>query len=559
MIIMKIINHLVDPEIVEEILDCGFEDYIYNNAPLKEIQTGDKNTDKRIRMLVRICRQAMLKHKLEKYVEDYTGETDEDVVRYFNNILSDDEKHRFFIFAADKHGNLVNLFHYGRKKHIHYLSRLANCDEITLYYHATPFRYWTADRNAISFRSIIVDIDTVLFDFDPHTADKETVRNFFIKKYCLPPALYPDAITLSGHGAHITYYIEECTKENFEIRQRIYDNMIFLLSGDVAVRNGARKYRCPTSFNLKDSTPIRTRLFLYDNGNDHSLERFLPYLKPQEEIDEYFSKSKDASNEKRRKTNIQKLLYAGFTMEQIENKEYLKRKPKKPKNTKPAVNKSCDKKPSSETLNEPDKDVLVADFYYDKDYDLDFSKLRYRNDYRTQGFSYWNVLVDIHNFLVHHSANKHLLLHKRNLFFHILSNIGRHIFEEPEDFIEYCTQYCDETSNYYDEMCITIYANFSGNFYPYKLETIADAIGFTKEDIMNSFCSFSREEREARRRKYERDYYRTNRSDNKAARKKQACMKYIRENPEADYKEVTDRFQISTATFYRYKNELTDM
>ena len=104
----------------------------------------------------------------------------------------------------------------------------------------------------------------------------------------------------------------------------------------------------------------------------------------------------------------------------------------------------------------------------------------------------------IHNFLVHHSANKHLLLHKRNLFFHILSNIGRHIFEEPEDFIEYCTQYCDETSNYYDEMCITIYTNFSGNFYPYKLETIADAIGFTQEDIKNSFCSFSREEREAR-------------------------------------------------------------
>ena len=34
-------------------------------------------------------------------------------------------------------------------------------------------------------------------------------------------------------------------------------------------------------------------------------------------------------------------------------------------------------------------------------------------------------------------------------------------------------------------------------------------------------------------------------------------MKYIKEHPEADYKEITGKFDISTATFYRYKNKIS--
>ena len=550
---MRFINHLIEPEIVELLVDYGVDDFVFNDKLLKEICTGDKNIDKELRMWVRICRQALLEDKLEQFVKNSPDPPDEELVSFYRTILPHDPEHRFFLFASDKHGTYVNLHHYGREEHIYYLAKLADCDEINLFYHATPFLRWPKDRNALMFKSIILDIDDPGFTFDPQTVDKETVRRFFIEKHNLPEDFPIGAILLSGHGAHVIIFTEEYGKEKFAIRQRIYDSLIATLSADVAVRNNARKYRAVRSFNIKGKTPIRTRLFVYESPeDDKSLDRLLPYIKPQDEIDEYFSRCKEATKAKTRNTIIQKYLDMGYTMEQIENKEYLKRK----KTTSPKKTKTSPKPAPVCITEKPDASENIASFSYDKDYDLDFSRLRYRHSYK-KGFSYWNVLLDIHNFLVRNSDKKRILLHKRNKFFHILTHIGRHVFETPESFIEYCSQYCGEGSNYFEEMCTTIYANYKGKIYPYRLETIAAFLDFSEDDIHNAVCSFTKEERQERRRTYDNEYYRTNRSDNKSARKKQECMMYIKDHPDADYKEITEKFDISTATFYRYKNEIS--
>ena len=56
---MRIINHLIEPEIVDLLVEYDVDDFIFNNKPIKEICTGDKEIDKELRMWVRICRQTL--------------------------------------------------------------------------------------------------------------------------------------------------------------------------------------------------------------------------------------------------------------------------------------------------------------------------------------------------------------------------------------------------------------------------------------------------------------------------------------------------------------------
>lgn len=150
---MRIINHLIEPEIVDLLVEYDVDDFIFNNKPIKEICTDNKEIDKELRMWVRICRQTLLEDHLERFVRNNSAPPDEELVSFYRNILPYDTTHRFFLFASDKHGTYVNLHQYGREEHIYYLAKLADCDEINLFYHATPFLRWPKDRNALLFKS----------------------------------------------------------------------------------------------------------------------------------------------------------------------------------------------------------------------------------------------------------------------------------------------------------------------------------------------------------------------------------------------------------------------
>ena len=55
-------------------------------------------------------------------------------------------------------------------------------------------------------------------------------------------------------------------------------------------RNPGKKFRVPTSYNIKDpSNPIRSRMFIINKDPNRDIHRLDPLLKTKEEIHQYFT------------------------------------------------------------------------------------------------------------------------------------------------------------------------------------------------------------------------------------------------------------------------------
>lgn len=443
---------------------------------------------------------------------------------------------KHFIYVQDEEGTTYN-FYLDRYDCIKALCKLSE-HRLTVYFHPTAFTSWTKDSNAISYRCIHIDIDDVLLPFTLQSSSKDKIIEFLKEKYQLTDDLLPNAVTMSGHGLHLCYFIDETS--DFDFRQKYVDSLITFFEGDKMTRNLCRKFRLPTSYNMKDpECPVRSRLFFINKSDNKNIHRLDPMLKTEEEIQTYFRKYNEILREKKNATRER-----NRAKKNSQCSEIIKEK-KKASNSERTTKEQYPHNMTTIAHNLHQYPVLT----------IDCSKLDKKTSYSDRS-SFWNLIYDLHNYVIRHNGD--CLDGKRNQFVHILSNYAQCVMTEEET-IQFCEQYFPEDDAFHDEMLTIIKATYARHFiYWYNYCTIADILGFDAKDISKSHCNFSVErkkeaEKERNRRKYQK---RTAGIKTTAQIKKEYCYNYIKENIDKPVKLLVAELGLSQATVYRIRSEI---
>ncbi len=455
---------------------------------------------------------------------------DKTELRAFLKAILPHNNKKYFMYVADEEGTFVNLsFNY-----YDYIEALCIMSQYhyTLYFHPTSFKGWTQDKNVTSFRCTYIDIDDVAFDFDIEMATKEQVVNFIINTYNVPYELIGDIISISGHGLHICHFISET--DNIEMRQKYIDSLLTVFKGDKMTRNPGKKFRVPTSYNIKDpNKPIKSRMFIINESPNRNIHRLDPLLKTEEEIQEYF-------------TEYNVNLRAKKNATRAKNQTINDASPPQDIGTLP------NSESSDLTAGVPQKEKKKTSDEYEP---IDCNKLTYHHNFSDFN-SRWNIIYDLNNYIIRNGPM--CLTGKRNTFFHILTNYCRLVMTQDET-IEFCKQYYDEENSFYNEMIRIIKATYKRkSIYRYRYETIAAMLDFSPIDIAQSKSNFSEErkkaaERERNRRKYLK--YKANHKSEYQLRK-EFNINYINEHPDKPIKEIMIELGISQATAYRLKKNI---
>jgi len=543
---------------------------IYDNFTLyeKEIERigGEENFTEEM------LAKKIFKEKVLTYIKEneiwYDDERAE-LYTFLNMVLPVNRK-KYFIFLTDIDGTRLHLEH-KRRGHINALCALIDYPASMLY-HLTSFTEWTTD-DYISgdYTSICIDIDDIDFPFDTKTVSKYEVQDFLINKYNLHNMPKFQAASLSGNGCHIYFCFKQMN--DVKLRQKYVNSLLTVFGGDKNTSPPSHKFRVPGSMNLKDpENPKKSRLFLYDTEVD-DISYLDPYLKTQEEINEYFAYCNKQSSDKRKKTaaeNRQKkvleLQEQGFSADEI--KEIMKPKcgRKKKSDAEKASAKNSKryskivKEKSSQKTEKKEPKISYQQQKPTEAVDenlFDFESLHYKTIFSNENYCF-NVLLDLHNYLKRHGNDA--LVGKRNFFFHCLTTFAkrtRMFANNCEGFIEYCEKYYVPVEHpFHKEMVDIITLNYRPNKkYRYCLHAVAERLEFTEEDFLMSHNSFREDIRIERRSQYNHNYYEQNKPEhikNNIA-EREAIIKFIADNPQIKRAKICDIFAISKATYYRYK------
>lgn len=543
---MSNIKSAIDPFFFDILCDYDLGDYVFEDISIDELQIRYPNDADWMTKVIYSTRSKYLYHAIMRMAKEDKGKGPQELRTFLERILPQ-SGNDFYLFAKESENVCVNIPQ-KRKEHIDTLCAIADIP-YTLYYHLTPFTEWTADRFAVCFRSICIDIDGFDPGFDILTCDEKRLLDYLTEAYNLHDKPKPDAICCSGNGCHLYFQIPQINESGFEKRQRYLDSILTYFSGDVCTNNKCRKFRLPLSHNRKKGKDIKSRLILFDEPTDISFERLDPYLMTQEEIAAYRSAENDIMNEKKEKTRTEnkiKLWIAeGYSREEAEELV-----------TNPPPKQKMEKAPKAQKAPKAKKPKIKesADEYY-----FDFSDLTYRRNYNGKGPAAI-LLVDLHNFLVRNGEDA--LRGCRNCFFLILATAGLEVFtkDRMDDFIDYCETYCDKDNPFYEEMCRIIRSVFSREkVYHFKYETIRKWLNLSETDIRESKSCFTKEIRTERRKKYNHEYYEKTKNTTTlppTKQRKKDCQEYMKNNPQAKEKEVRNKFGIGHNTFHRYKKEL---
>lgn len=473
----------------------------------------------------------ILQYCVEEYISRGVKEDHTDLKKFLDHVIPFEGK-RHFIYVQDEEGTTYN-FHLDRYDCIKALLALSE-HRLTVYFHPTAFKKWTKDKFAVSYRCIYVDIDDVSFPFTLQDANKEKIIVFLKEKYRLTDDLLPNTVTMSGHGLHLCYFIYETS--DFAFRQKYVDSLITFFEGDKMTRNYSRKFRLPTSYNMKDPAhPVRSRLFFINESDDKNIHRLDPMLKNEEEIQDYFRKYNEKLCEKKNATRARN-----------KAKKTAQKQEKKP---------PVDEKSVAPVQPTKKQDTTAQDMSDEPEATFDCSTLVKKFAYSKKS-SFWNLIYDLHNFILRHNGD--CLEGKRNQFIHILSNYAQFVMTEDET-IEFCEQYFPENDEFHTEMIATVKATYGRHsVYWYNYCTIADILGFDEKDIAESRCNFSTErkaeaEKERNRRKYQK---RTASVKTDAQIKREYCCNYIRDNIDKPVKQLVAELGLSQSTVYRIRSEI---
>ncbi len=549
-------NIFTDEEL-DYLFDYDLYDSIVNAEPYTLPEELTKQQKKAIHNSVKGMKSKYVKNLVDEYLRTDTQPEPENLRAFLEQFLPK-IKSKFNIFVALKNGNYTNI-KANRTEHIDQLCRLVNCPHFSVYHYHTPFRYGkVCDAKSVGFNAITIDVDDVLFPFDMETATQEEIRQFLLDSFDFTDKPFPDAVSLSSKkGMHMIYfhdYVDYADKERNKLRQHLFDSMLLTFGGDKLTKNPCHMFRTPLSFHLKRE-PVRGRLFLFDNSGMKNLDRLMPFMQPQEDIDAYFAKCKEITEEKKAKTRhenqILKLMQEkGCTREQAE--EFLTQKEAK----KQKKNRSKKKESPSIPLQNPTEPAETdEDVDDDYDYDFDFSHLTYRKSHSNKPIPI--LLTDLHNYLVRNGSK--CLYHKRHLFFFILSNYAKQVIPDADDFIKYCEQYCPRSSMFFPELEDIVRSNYGKErFYKFRYEKIAKLLCFSEQDMKESRSCFDPQLKAEKRKQYNHEYYERTKTKELPQSKqlKVDCLEYLLANPDATETDIRIIFDISRATFYRYRKEL---
>ncbi len=550
-------NIFTDEEL-DYFFDYDLYDSIVNAEPYTLPKELSKQKKKDIHNSIKSMKSKYVKNLVDEYLRTDTQPEPEHLRAFFEAFLPEISDDKFNIFVALKNGNHTNIKK-KRAEHIDLLCKLVNCPYFSVYHYHTPFRdSKVCDANSVGFNAITIDVDDVFFPFDMETATQEEIRQFLLDRYNFTDKPFPDAVSLSSKkGMHMIYfhdYVDYADKERNDLRQRLFDSMLLTFGGDKLTRNPCHMFRTPLSFHLKRE-PVRGRLFLFDNPGTKSLERLMPFMQPQEDIDAYFAKCKEITEAKKAKTKrenqILKLMQEkNCTREQAEELLLQKEEKKQKKNR--SKKKESPSVPPQNPTEPAEADEDVDDDY---DYDFDFSHLSYRKSRSNKPIPI--LLTDLHNFLVRNGSK--CLYHKRHLFFFILSNYAKQVIPDADDFIKYCEQYCPRSSIFFPELEDIVRSNYGKErFYKFRYEKIAKLLCFSEQDMKESRSCFDPQLKAEKRKQYNHEYYERTKTKELPLSKqlKADCLEYLLANPDATETDIRIIFDISRATFYRYRKEL---
>ena len=193
---------------------------------------------------------------------------DNSLLREFLEDVLPYEGSKHFIMVEDKYDRRKNI-DYTRQECIDALCCLCQY-ELTLYFHPATFTKWIENEYAVAFRCLYIDIDDVGMIADQ--TDYNDVVNFLQNELGLTPDKFPKWCSLSGHGLHLVFPIDEYTAEDESLRVKYLEPLIALLGGDIACKPISHMFRCPTSINLKHR-PIKGKLFKMNDSTDRDIHR----------------------------------------------------------------------------------------------------------------------------------------------------------------------------------------------------------------------------------------------------------------------------------------------
>ena len=497
------------------------------------------------------------RQELNDYIE--AGEfQDNSLLREFLEDILSHKGPNHFIMISDKDGRTKNIA-YTRQECIDALCCLSQY-EFTLYFHPATFTKWIENKYAVAFRCLYIDIDDVGMIADE--TDYDDVARFLQDELGLTPDKFPKWCSLSGHGLHLVFPIDEYTAEEEDLRVRYLEPLIALLGGDIACKPISHMFRCPTSINLKHR-PIKGKLFKMNDSTDRDIHRLDWIFETGADYEAYRAKSQALINEKRNQTirrnkqaeldflerlgdeSLSDFLNRQDTSEQDREiaTKILKRQLKKA-----AKHKTKDNNVAI-TIEVPDDSE--DELYYDKP--LPYKHLEFYNNYSKSNRTR-NLLQDLHNFFIRSKG----CLVSRNMFFFIIANFLKFIEQDEDYAVRYCYKYVD--ADYYNEMCSIISRVYHNKkIYKIRYSTIADLLGFSDVDIERSYCNFSDEIRRRRKKEYHKQYYTEQKE--KAGKtlaqvKKESQLEFVRNNPDLPDTEIMKALGISRSTVQRLKKKI---
>ena len=541
-----------------------------------------------------------LREEVKELIEKGTFDSKSLLYEYLQEIVPyAGEKH--YIYVVNDNGTFVNI-PFNREGYINALCCLSQY-ELTLFMHPASFSGWVTENDCRAARCIIIDIDDINMYAD--ITDKDTAVSFIKETYSLEDWQLPKWISLSGRGIHLIYPIDEmyfwdptktvkikskkyskpvkapcpyrskcsdakaCTDENVCINRLIYKKynacLILKFDADFSGNNINHMFRNPTSYNLKGRS-IKGKLFKVNENDSTHIHRLDWALRTDEEILEYrrayykrcYEKSliTKAKNAQRKQEFLDSL--GDMTLEEFLKQDNIspedrvlaeklleKQREKEKKSKKPKKDKK--KKTSAKAITEADIDDIFENTA------LPYKKLKYRTNFKPEN-RYWNLLLDLHNYLIRHKG----IVPSRNFFFFVIANYLKKLGHPDYYAVKYCRQYCDKS--YYKEMKQTVLATYKNEVtYNFTYEYLAFALAFSEEDIRVSYCNFSKERKmEAKRKNNQKQYAKTLEKKGKLSFKEKRAfqLQFLKDNPDITDKEAMLNLGIGRTTFYTLKNEL---
>lgn len=501
-------------------------------------------------------------YALKEEINDYLSRgifEDKSLLREFLEEVTPYRGTDYFAYVQESKDNYVNL-RFCREDYINALCCLSQY-ELTLYYHLASFNDWITNDNAKAVRCLYVDIDDIGMRAD-ETSKEDAVR-FLKDNFNLDEDTMPNYVILSGNGMHIAYLIDEITLKEESVRQKYTLSLITHFQGDFAGLPISHQFRCPESYNMKE-TPIKGKLFKLNESNNKDIHRLDVFLKSEEEIETYRRSYYKRRGEKQKATIAKNKKLEKEFLEKIGDEslsDYLKRPSLSPEEIKIAKKLLKIQLKREEILRREQEIAELEnrilnyspedlDFYIYSENNLPYLHLKKYNGYNKNNRN-MNLILDLHHFFIAHKG----CLVSRTIFFYILACLFKIRKSTKENCISWCSKYCDNEFKYEMEHIVELTYK-SKVKYRFSNIQIANCLCFTEEDIANSWCNFSEERKaEAKKIRNKTAYKNKLAKENKLTceEKKAIRIQFLKDNPDILPEEAMEALDIKSTTYYKLK------